>query len=186
MPLVSLLVLDKDEKRIPLQLLAVPEIASFMQHRPSAEIYNTQLQQLHLAHPLERSEWFTVSLLIGADYYWDFVADDIIRIVNGPTAVSSRLGYLLSGPVKTDKPTSSTSALFISAHRYIATNRKKWIFNVFGPWSQSVFQRKIATSLPLLSSPKTISRHVSSSTELAMRPNYPGETTPLPFRATSR
>jgi len=37
-------------------------------------------------------------MLIGADDYWDIVGDDIIR-GNGPTAVASRLGYFLSGPL---------------------------------------------------------------------------------------
>ncbi|XP_070549269.1 uncharacterized protein [Ptychodera flava] len=38
-----------------------------------------------------------LDILIGADFYWDFVGDKIIR--GPPTAVSSKLGYLLSGPV---------------------------------------------------------------------------------------
>ena len=35
---------------------------------------------------------------MGADYYWRFVQDQVIR-GDGPTAVKSRLGYLLSGPL---------------------------------------------------------------------------------------
>ncbi len=37
-------------------------------------------------------------MLIGADYYWDIVENEIIR-GDGPTAVKSKLGYLLSGPI---------------------------------------------------------------------------------------
>ena len=36
--------------------------------------------------------------MIGADYFWQFVVDHIIR-GDGPTAMDSKLGYLLSGPV---------------------------------------------------------------------------------------
>ena len=43
-------------------------------------------------------ENFEISLLIGVDHYWDIVEDRIIR-GNGPTAMQSKLGYLLSGPV---------------------------------------------------------------------------------------
>jgi len=35
-------------------------------------------------------------LLIGADHYWDVVEDKIVR-GKGPTAMQSKLGYLLSG-----------------------------------------------------------------------------------------
>ena len=41
---------------------------------------------------------FEILFLIGADYYWQIVEDRVIR-GNGPTAVASQIGYLLSGPV---------------------------------------------------------------------------------------
>ncbi|VDI06839.1 Hypothetical predicted protein [Mytilus galloprovincialis] len=44
----------------------------------------------------------------GADHYWDFIEDKIIR-GNGPTAVKSRIGYLLSGP--TQKSTEGTTSM---------------------------------------------------------------------------
>ena len=54
---------------------------------------------MKLAHPVSSGN-FEINLLIGADYYWDIVQDNIIRSEGGPTAVQSRLGYLLSGPAK--------------------------------------------------------------------------------------
>ena len=42
--------------------------------------------------------YFEITMLIGADYYWSIVEDNVIR-GDGPTAVQSKLGYLLSGPV---------------------------------------------------------------------------------------
>ena len=41
----------------------------------------------------------SIDLLIGSDHYWDIVTGDTRRGTNGPTAVSSSLGWLLSGPV---------------------------------------------------------------------------------------
>ena len=38
-------------------------------------------------------------MLIGAYFYWDLVEDHVIR-GNGPTAVKSKIGYHLSGPVQ--------------------------------------------------------------------------------------
>ena len=49
---------------------------------------------------------FQISLLIGADHYWDIVEYDIIRSL-GPTAAKSQIDYLLSGPVLDLLPTSS-------------------------------------------------------------------------------
>ena len=51
------------------------------------------------------NESFEISLLIGADHYWDIVQDHIIR-GNGPTAMQSKLEYLLSGRV-----TSTTNTI---------------------------------------------------------------------------
>jgi len=65
---------------------------------------------IKLAHPVTDDENFEISILIGADYYWTFVEDHIIR-GTGPTAVSSKLGYLLSGPLP-KYPQSSAVNLF--------------------------------------------------------------------------
>lgn len=56
------------------------------------------LQGLTLAHPIIHTSDFEISLLIGADFYWTIVQDRIIH-GNGPTAMESKLGYLLSGPI---------------------------------------------------------------------------------------
>ena len=52
-------------------------------------------------------EQIQISLLIGADHYWDIVENDIIRSL-GPTGANSKIVYLLSGPVLDPSPTSST------------------------------------------------------------------------------
>ena len=38
-----------------------------------------------------------VDILIGADYYWDFVSDNIRRKNSGPVAVETISGWVLSG-----------------------------------------------------------------------------------------
>ena len=67
----------------------------------------THLKGLHLAHPITENENFEISVLIGADHYWHFVEDRVIR-GNGPTAVQSKLGYLLSGPLPSATHVSTT------------------------------------------------------------------------------
>jgi len=64
------------------------------------------LQGLTLAHPITNDENFHVSVLIGADCYWQFIQDHVVR-GNGSTAVQSRLGYLLSGPLPLSQPSDT-------------------------------------------------------------------------------
>ena len=40
-----------------------------------------------------------IDILIGADHYYDIVIGEVIRGSAGPVAISSKLGWLLSGPV---------------------------------------------------------------------------------------
>lgn len=47
----------------------------------------------------------SIDVLVGADHYWDLVTGDIVRGEYGPTAINSKLGWLLYGPA--ESPTSS-------------------------------------------------------------------------------
>ena len=81
--------------KIRMEVLVVPTIASPLATTMTNDIKNLKyLRELRLAHAVTDDSAFTISLLVGADYYWDFVEDDVIR-GNGPTAVKSKLGYLL-------------------------------------------------------------------------------------------
>ena len=41
-----------------------------------------------------------VDILIGVDQYWNFVTGNIVKGVRGPTAIHTKLGWVLSGPVQ--------------------------------------------------------------------------------------
>lgn len=56
------------------------------------------LRGLKLANSYPSSEQ-RIGIVLGLDYYHDIVQGDIRKGSNGPTAVSSKLGWLLSGPV---------------------------------------------------------------------------------------
>ena len=84
---------------IPITVLIVSSIAAPIQNAVCGSIEDMpHLQGLKLPHPTNGGSNFTVSLLIGADYYWTFVQDNIVR-GNGPIPQQSKLGYLLSGPL---------------------------------------------------------------------------------------
>ena len=42
-----------------------------------------------------------IDLLIGSDFYWTIATHEVLRTNGGPTAMSSKLGWLLSGSTKT-------------------------------------------------------------------------------------
>ncbi|XP_044172645.1 uncharacterized protein LOC114972132 [Acropora millepora] len=67
---------------------------------PLTERVNLQdhphLEELELADSAESPD--SIDILIGSDHYWDFVTGETIRGEFGPTAVRSKLGWLLSGP----------------------------------------------------------------------------------------
>ena len=89
----------------------------------------TQLPHLHglyLAHPIMQDDSFKISILIGTDYDWDLVEDHIVR-GNGPTAMSSKLGYLFSGPLSTEHSfTIQTNTLHVAAHHSMDCHLKQF------------------------------------------------------------
>ena len=67
---------------------------------------------LKLAHAFPEYDGFKVNLLICDDYYWEYMEDKLIR-GDDPTAVDSKIGYLLSGPTKKSTNEGGSSMLNI-------------------------------------------------------------------------
>ncbi|XP_063448295.1 uncharacterized protein LOC134727834 [Mytilus trossulus] len=105
---------------IPIEVLIVPQIAHTIHTYARNQSSFTHLNGLKLAHPALQDEDFEISVLVGADYYWDIVRDRVIR-GSGPTAVQSKVGYLLSGPIQlnTNSYNQSTSSIMniLTPHR---------------------------------------------------------------------
>ena len=100
----------EDRRKIPIEVLIVPTIAVPLQNHIRYVNRNSDyLKGIKLAHPVTEDDMFEISLLIGADFYWEFVEDIVIR-GNGPIAVKSKLGYLLSGPLQPGKVRSNTTS----------------------------------------------------------------------------
>ena len=101
-------------ERKEMSALIVPRISTPFRNRVNSTTLSLPyLQGLHFAHPISNMDTFEVTILIGADFYWDFVEDNVIR-GPGPTAVSSKLGYLLSGPLGGPSCDSKASVLFLT------------------------------------------------------------------------
>ena len=99
MAVATVYVKTQSKEYIPISVLVVPTIAVPLKLSATSKVRTLPyLQGLHLANPVNIDDDFNISLLIGADHYWDIVKDHIVR-GDGPTATSSKIGYLLSGPV---------------------------------------------------------------------------------------
>ena len=95
---------------ISVDVLIVPEIAAPLKsyvHTASKLPYQIHLR---LAHAVTEDDTFRIELLIGADQYWTIVEDETIR-GEGPTAVKSKVGYILSGPVNGERSHSNASVM---------------------------------------------------------------------------
>ena len=104
-----------NSETVPIQVIIIPVIAVPQQNHMTADIHALPyLKDLKLAHPVTSDSQFTISILIGADHYWDVVQDKIIRGA-GPTAAKSKIGYLLYGPTTIHTPTLEQNAMILSA-----------------------------------------------------------------------
>jgi hypothetical protein len=66
------------------------------------------LRGLDLADPYDpRDEDMPITVLIGSDQFYDLVGDSVVRGTHGPVAMSSKLGFLLCGPLRIKSPFQS-------------------------------------------------------------------------------
>ena len=87
---------DVGDNVLSIKALTFPTICSPMATRVDLKAY-PHLQGLQLADSFSSPSDREIGLLIGADYYHEFVTGDIIKGSAGPVATSSKLGWLLSG-----------------------------------------------------------------------------------------
>ncbi|XP_053389091.1 uncharacterized protein LOC128552105 [Mercenaria mercenaria] len=73
------LITDSKQK-IPIKTIIVPTIANpITNHLKDSTVNLPYLRGLKLAHPVSSDSCFNISLLIGADFYWDIVEDEVRR-----------------------------------------------------------------------------------------------------------
>ena len=109
---VHLAVRNKSGVDQELDAFVVPHICDPLTSQPNnscSEMY-AHLTDLHLAD-LSSDETLEVDMLIGSDFYWDFVTGRTIRGRSGPVAVETTLGWVLSGPAGSSGQGSSVSLM---------------------------------------------------------------------------
>ena len=109
----------KDGKETTVVLLEVPMICEPLtgQHVTYAAEQNSYLSGLELADPTQPDDHILeINILLGADLYWSFVTNKIKRSPgNGPTALFTKFGWVLSGPISgSHTEISSASSLLVT------------------------------------------------------------------------
>ena len=90
----------KDGGHYEISTLTVPLICDSLAAMPVQFCIRNyrQLQELDLADMAQEvGSATTPQVLIGSDYYWQFVRGQIIRGESGPVALQTRLGWVLTG-----------------------------------------------------------------------------------------
>ncbi|XP_074653952.1 uncharacterized protein LOC141908029 [Tubulanus polymorphus] len=110
-----------DKSYLSIRALVVPHITNPVFVAERTNINNIQSHGLKLAHPLtEPVGRFDISLLIGADQYYDIVTDEVIRFDDCNTvAVGSKLGFILAGPICSSTWDSTPSVMIVNTENQL-------------------------------------------------------------------
>ncbi|XP_047037745.1 uncharacterized protein LOC124642965 [Helicoverpa zea] len=97
---------------IKVKCLVVPRITGILPN----SLINTEYLKLPSNIELADPNYFfpsEVDILLGADVYWDIVGSNLIKLGNkNPVLQESKFGWLVSGPISTQQPTSQVYCNF--------------------------------------------------------------------------
>ena len=90
----------KDGAMIYITALVVPVVCDPVCHQPVSLTQGTYdyLSGLDLADSSTSGADLDIDVLVGSDYYWMLVTGRVSWNQDGPTAIHTRLGWILSGP----------------------------------------------------------------------------------------
>ena len=101
MDVVQLCIAAENGDDVQLSAFVVPLICNPLQRQSIAKASNTHthLKGLKLADDCTGDHDVVVEILVGSDQYWNLVFGRVIRGEDGPTAIQTELGWVLSGPI---------------------------------------------------------------------------------------
>ena len=79
----------------------------------------------------------SIDVLVGSDFYWSFVGDEIWQAGRGPFAINSKLDWLLSGPLSSanyHNITSTNMIIFYGGNGTTPTNENELVPSLKGFW----------------------------------------------------
>ena len=100
--IVELKLLTRDGGSLTFPTVVVPHICDPVQTQPITpckDVYQ-HLFGLEFADSGDGATELQINILIGSDYYWKLVTGRVAKGPSRPTAVETKLGWVLSGPVE--------------------------------------------------------------------------------------
>lgn len=112
-PIVEVGMQVRESSPLRLSLYVVPMICEplISQSITACVAESQHLASLDLADYATGETSLEVDILIGSDYYWQLVTGGVSRGVQGPVAIHTKLGWVLSGPTSTVGPIHSSTNL---------------------------------------------------------------------------
>ena len=117
------------QQKIEIEAVETPQVCTAVIKVPSEPIQEELRRKgLQLADfPLDGADDPELSMLIGADYYWQVVSGKVQRITESLVAVESSFGWVLQGPVSTSSVTDAT-CMHISLEEYTQISKQLHAF----------------------------------------------------------
>ena len=103
----------KRSERFYLKGYAVPTIcAPLNNYKMEVDLLKEKNKNINWSDYLPSDEIINgnIDILIGADYYWSLITEDVIRLQDNLVLISSKFGYMLSGPMLTSNESESVEA----------------------------------------------------------------------------
>ena len=103
-------------EQLVLSMVVVPHICDPVRAQPidTSKATYGHLSGLTLADSSNAMDDLDIDILVGSDHYWKLVTGRVVKGDGGPTAIETRLGWVLSGPA--DGVQEETSINLIPAH----------------------------------------------------------------------
>ena len=79
------------------------------------------LSGLEFADELGNGQEPHVDILVGSDHYWDLITGRVWRGSDGPVAIDTKLGWVLSGPISI--PGHTDALLNLMTHTLLANSQ---------------------------------------------------------------
>ena len=117
-PVVELAITTQKNGPLRIEALVVPFITEPVASQPPKTVskLHPHLKGLYLADYHRAEEHLHIDLLIGSDWYWSLVTGHTRRGKEGPIAIHTKVGWVLSGPTEDTGSQESTNLLVRSTH----------------------------------------------------------------------
>ena len=116
--IVRLCISAEDGDEVQLSAFAVPLICDPLQGQSiaRASLSHSHLRGLKLADDCSGDDDVMVDILVGSDQYWQLVTGRVVRGEHGPTAIQTKLGWVLSGPLHGDMQNEHQQSNLVTVH----------------------------------------------------------------------